>query len=116
MPSIYRIIIGCALITLVAIVSDRSRTAAGILATAPINIPIILWILWGNTGGDHAGMAIVSRSMLIGLASTACFTAVCWFGFRQRWSFAQIVTLGYAAWTLVVWGPLLVRRFLERFA
>ena len=116
MPTIYRINIGCALITIVAIVSDRSRSAAGILATAPINIPIILWVLWGNTDGNHAGMAIVSRSMLIGLASTACFTAVCWFGFRQRWSFAQILVLGYAAWALVVFGPVLVWRLLERLS
>jgi hypothetical protein len=116
MPTIYRIIIGCVLITIVALVSDRSRAAAGILATAPINIPIILWVLWGNTGGDHAGMATVSRSMLIGLASTACFTAVCWWGFRQRWSFGQILAMGYTAWALVVWGPLLLRRVIERLS
>lgn len=116
MPLIYRILIGCILITLVAVLSERSRTAAGILATAPINIPIILWILWGSSQGDHQSLQTVSRSMLIGLASTACFTAVCWFGFRQRWSFVQILTVGYAAWALVVWGPLLMRRLIERFA
>jgi hypothetical protein len=109
MPTIARILIGCALITLVALVSERSRAAAGILSTAPINIPIILWILWGNTGGDHAGMQTVSRSMLVGLFSTACFTAICWWGFKQRWSFGQIVATGYVAWAIVVWGPMLVR-------
>ena len=77
MPTIVRILMGCPLITLVALVSERSRAAVGILSTAPINIPIILWVLWGNTGGDHAGLQTVSRSMLAGLFSTACFTAVC---------------------------------------
>lgn len=110
MPTVYRSIIGCVLITLVALISERSRTAAGILSTAPINIPIILWVLWGNTGGDHAGLETVSRSMLIGLVPTACFTLVCWWGFRQRWPFGQIVLVGYAVWALVVWGPVLVRR------
>ncbi len=114
MPTIARIVIGCVLITLVVLVSERSRPAAGILSTAPINIPIILWILWGNTGGDHAGLETVSRSMLLGLFSTACFTAVCWWGFKQRWSLGQIVTLGYATWALVVWGPVLLRRMWER--
>jgi hypothetical protein len=114
MPTVYRIVIGCVLITLVAIVSDRSRTMAGVLATAPINIPIILWVLWGNTHGDYASLATVSRSMLIGLVSTACFTVVCWFGFRQRWSFAQIIAVGYLAWALVVFGPAVVRRLFER--
>src|SRR5437764_511004 len=48
MPTIYRILIGCGLITAVALISDRSRTLAGILGTAPINIPIVLWIIWSK--------------------------------------------------------------------
>ena len=40
MPTIARTLIGCALITLVALASERSRAAAGIFSTAPINIPI----------------------------------------------------------------------------
>ena len=115
MPLISRIVLGCILITLVTVLSDRSRTAAGILATAPINIPIILWILWGSSQGDHQSLQTVSRSMLIGLFSTSCFTVICWLGFRQRWSFVQILAAGYGAWALVVFGPMLVRRLLERF-
>ena len=114
MPLISRIVLGCVLLTLVAVLSERSRTAAGILATAPINIPIILWILWGSSHGDHQSLQTVSRSMLIGLFSTACFTVICWLGFRQRWSFVQIMAAGYGAWALVVLAPALVRRMIER--
>jgi hypothetical protein len=109
-----RILVGCALITVVALLSDRSRVLAGILATAPINIPIILWILWGNNSGDYANMQVVTRSMLIGIVSTACFIAVCWYGFSRRWSFVEILASGYLLWALVAFGPILLRRLLER--
>jgi uncharacterized membrane protein (GlpM family) len=98
----------------VALISDRSRAMAGILATAPINIPIILWILWGNSDGDHASLEISARSMLIGIASTACFIAACWYGFHRRWPFGLTLAVGYAVWALVAFGPDLVRRVLGR--
>jgi hypothetical protein len=114
MPAILRILVGCLLITVVALISDRSKTLAGILATAPINIPIILWILWGNSEGDYRDLQAVTRSMLTGIFSTACFIALCWFGFGRRWSFSQILATGYLVWALVVFGPPLVRRMVER--
>ena len=114
MPTIYRILIGCALITAVALISDRSRALAGILGTAPINIPIILWILWGNGEGDYAGVEITARSMLLGIASTACFIAICWYGFHRRWPFGLTLGAGYIAWAIVAFGPSLVRRLVER--
>jgi hypothetical protein len=109
-PTIYRILVGCALITAVALISDRSRALAGILATAPINIPIILWILWGKAEGDYAGMQVTARSMLEGIASTACFIVVCWFGFARRWPLAPTLAAGYLVWAALIFGPALIRR------
>jgi hypothetical protein len=114
MPAFYRILIGYALITAVAILSDRSRALAGILATAPINIPIILWILWGKNEGDYLNIELTTRSMLAGIISTACFIAACWYGFHRRWSFAATLAIGYLVWAAVAFGPSLVRRFAER--
>jgi hypothetical protein len=114
MPTIYRILVGCALITAVALISDRSRVLAGILGTAPINIPIILWILWGKAEGDYAGVEITARSMVLGIASTACFIAVCWYGFHRRWPFALTLAAGYLVWAAVAFGPGLLRRLVER--
>jgi hypothetical protein len=105
MPTMYRILIGCGLITAVALVSDRSRTLAGILGTAPINIPIVLWIIWSKNESTYADVELTSRSMLLGIASTACFIAVCWYGFSQRWSFALTMGVGYLAWAAVAFGP-----------
>ena len=49
MSTIQRLLISYVLITLVVLVSDRNRALAGILGTAPVNIPIILWVIWGRT-------------------------------------------------------------------
>lgn len=109
-----RLLLGYLIITLVVLISDRSRFFAGILGTAPINVPIILWILWGRTGGDHADLAGVSRAMLTGIISTMAFIAVCWLGFSRRWSFGQIVAAGYGVWAVIVFGPALLTRLLTR--
>lgn len=114
MPTIYRLLTAYLLITIVVLVSDRSRVLAGILATAPINIPLILWLVWGRSNGEYARMLVVSRSMLTGIASTACFIGVCWLGFSRRWSFGQIMAAGYGVWAAVVFGPALVQRLLAR--
>jgi uncharacterized membrane protein (GlpM family) len=114
MPTIYRILVGCALVTAVAIISDRSRVMAGILGTAPINIPIILWILWGKSDGDYTNVADTTRAMLLGIFSTACFIAACWYGFNRRWPFGLVLTAGYLIWAAVAFGPELVRRLVER--
>jgi hypothetical protein len=114
MPTIYRILVGYALITAVAVISDRSRALAGIVGTAPINIPIILWIIWGKSDGNYANIQEVTRSMLIGIVSTACFIALCWFGFNRRWSFVTTLAVGYLVWAAVVFGPALLRRLAER--
>lgn len=110
MSALPRILIGCGLIITVVLLSERSKTLAGVFATAPINIPIILWILWGQSNGDHVGMQTVTRSMLIGIMSTALFIAVCWFGFSRRWSLPQVFAVGYLVWAATVFGPALVRR------
>ena len=114
MPTMYRILVGCALITAVALISDRSSALAGILGTAPINIPIILWIIWSKSDSNYADLELTSRSMLLGIASTACFIAVCWYGFSHRWSFALTIGAGYLAWAMAAFGPELLLRLVER--
>ncbi len=114
MSALPRIVVGCTLIILVVLVSERSKTLAGILSTAPINVPIILWILWGQSSGDHIALQVVTRSMLYGILSTGLFIAVCWFGFSRRWSLPHIFVVGYLLWAATVFGLALVRRLWER--
>lgn len=115
MSPMYRILLGYVLITLVVLASERSRALAGILATAPINIPIILWIIAGRGNSNHAELVIVTRSMLTGIVSTAVFIVVCWYGFGRRWSLPHTFALGYLTWAVVVWGPPLVQRVVARW-
>jgi hypothetical protein len=110
----YRILIGCALITTVALVSDRSTTMAGILGTAPINLPIVLWIIWSKNESSYTDVELTSRSMLLGITSTACFIAMCWYGFSRRWPFALTMGAGYLIWAAVAFGPGLLSKLIGR--
>lgn len=114
MSTVPRLLVAYVLITAVVLISDRSKTIAGIVATAPINVPIVLWILWGKSNGDSAGLQSVAGSMLVGIVSTAFFLVICWYGFRQRWPFPAILIGGYIAWALVLYGPPLIWRLVTR--
>jgi hypothetical protein len=54
--------------------------------------------------------------MLGGIAATAVFVLVCWFGFSRRWNLGQVLLAAYAMWALVAFGPALARRVVERIA
>jgi uncharacterized membrane protein (GlpM family) len=114
MPIFYRILVGCAIITIVALVSDRSRLLAGILSTAPINIPVILWVIWGGGKASPEALQKLTGSMLLGLVPLAGFIAACWYGFSQRWHFAATLGAGYLIWGLGTAGTVLLRRLLEQ--
>lgn len=114
MPTLQRLLVSYVLITLVVLISDRNRALAGILGTAPMNIPIILWVIWGRNGGDFVAVQDVAQSMLPGIFSTGCYIAVCWYGFSQRWAFVPTLAFGYVVWAIVVYGPTLARWLLAR--
>lgn len=114
MSTLHRLLISYVLITLVVLLSDRNRALAGILGTAPVNIPIILWVIWGRNNGDLGAVQDVAQSMLPGIFSTGCYIAVCWYGFSQRWAFVPTLALGYVVWAVVVYGPSLIRWLMAR--
>jgi hypothetical protein len=116
MSTLPRLLIGCLLLIAVTLISERSKTFAGIVSTAPLNVPIILWILWGQTRGDSAALALTTRSMLGGIAATAIFILVCWLGFSRRWSLTPVLLAAYAGWAIVAFGPGLIHRLVERSA
>ena len=109
MPPIARMLVAYAIITAVVLISERSRTAAGIVTTAPINVSIILWLSWSGTRGDTAALADLSRSMLVGILATVVFIAMCWLGFSRRWSLPMTLLAGYATWAVAAAAPVLWR-------
>lgn len=92
-----RVLIGSLILLLIALISERSRTAAGIFATMPINIPIALWLV-NSTSNSPQEMAPFARGLMLGLIPTMVFAAVSWLTLSRGWSLPWVYAIGYAAW------------------
>lgn len=91
-------------IVLVAIVQERSRALAAIIATMPLTAPLAMWIVFSASGGDQRQTADFVRSMIVGFAASLVFVLVCWFGFRQAWGFGMTLVVASVVWLAVVTG------------
>jgi hypothetical protein len=100
------------IIVLVAVVQERSRDLAAIMATLPLTAPLAAWIVFSASGGDHTHTAQFVRSMLAASIATVLFVLVCWYGLEQRWPFPVVMLVAFAAWSVLVAAPYLVRRLL----
>lgn len=100
--TLLRLGLGVAILTVVAVVSARSRTAAGILSTMPLNITIGLWIVYGLDSSHPQAAAPFARAMLLGLVGTMAFVAVAWLLLRRGWTLPWVIAAGYAAWAVVL--------------
>jgi uncharacterized membrane protein (GlpM family) len=74
-------------IVVVAIVQERSRALAGVLATIPLTAPLAMWIVFSASGGDQRQTADFAASMIGGFVACLVFVLACWFGLRQAWGF-----------------------------
>jgi hypothetical protein len=92
------------IVVLVAVIQERSRHLAAIVATMPLTAPLAMWIVYSATRGDQRQTSDFVGSMILGSVGSLVFVLACWFGFRQEWGF--VVTLGLAAavWVLIVFG------------
>jgi len=106
------VVISVAIIVLVAIVQERSRDLAAILAVMPLTVPLAAWIVFSASGGDHQQTARFVGSMFAAYAPTAIFVAALWYGLRQGWSFPLVIVVAFGAWAGLAAVPYLVRRFL----
>ena len=98
------------IIVLVAVVQERSRDLAAILAALPLTAPLAAWIVFSASGGDHEHTAQFVRSMLAASVATVLFVIVCWYGLHQRWPFAVVMVIAFGAWGVLVAMPYLFRR------
>jgi hypothetical protein len=99
---IYQLLISFAIITSIALVSDRSRVLASVLSVMPLSMTLGMWFVYTGTSGGAAVTADFVRMVLFGLIPTALFTAVCWFGFRHGWPLWVVLLLGYSVWLLAM--------------
>ena len=104
------VVVSVAIIVLVAVVQERSRELAAIMAVMPLTMPLAAWIVFSASGGDHDQTARFVRSMFAAYVPTVVFMAALWFGFRQTWPFAVVIGLAFGVWAALVAFPYLVRR------
>ncbi len=106
------VIVSILIIIAVAIVRAHSRTAAAVLATMPINVPLALWVVYAGAGGDRATMAQFTQSMLVAIGPTVVFIVVVWLAARSGWRLVPMLAAGYLSWAVGLGLTLAARHFL----
>jgi hypothetical protein len=99
---IYQLLVAVCIITVIAFVSERSRSLAAVVSVMPVNITIALWFVFTSVDGDPGLMANFARMVMLGLIPTALFAVMCWFGFRQGWPLWRVLVTAYAVWLVTI--------------
>lgn len=98
MEKLYPVIISIALIIVLAILSEYSKTVAAISTTMPTKIPLALWIVYAAEHGNRQKMAEFNEGMFISILPTVLFILATWWASRASWGLIPMVTAGYVAW------------------
>lgn len=101
---IFPIFTSIAIILVVAVLRDRSRALAAVLATMPINIPLALWIVSSGAGGDAQVSAEFVRSLVISLIPSWAWLGVVFLGIRAGWGVLWAIGAGYGVWVMLIAG------------
>lgn len=99
---IVQIALSVVVIAVIAWIGERYRSAAGILATMPLTIPITLIIVFQNTGGNHLQVSEFAQAAVVGIIGTVCFLLAAWWAIARACSLPVVILIGYAAWALVL--------------
>ena len=99
------VLLSVLVVVLVAVVQERSRHLAAIIATMPLTAPLAMWIVFSSSRGDQRQTAVFVRSMVIGSVGSLLFVLACWFGLRQEWGFLVTLALASTIWLLIVLVP-----------
>jgi uncharacterized membrane protein (GlpM family) len=99
------VLVSVLIVVLVAVVQERSRHLAAIVATMPVTAPLAMWIVLSASRGDQRQTADFVGSMVIGAVASLVFVLACWFGFRQAWGFGLTLGVATVVWALVVLLP-----------
>jgi len=90
------------IILLVAVLRERSRTLAAILGTMPINMPLVMWIVWSTPTSDQPIMVDFVRSLIIGMVPTVLWLAIVFLALRSGWNLWIALLYGYGAWAVLL--------------
>ena len=92
------------LILLVALLRDRSRALAAVLATMPINVPLALWVVASGSNHDPQVMASFVRSLIISLIPSFIWLGVVFMAIRAGWNLWVAIGAGYGVWAVLIVG------------
>jgi hypothetical protein len=105
------VVVSIVIIVLVAVVQERSRHLAAILAVMPLTIPLAAWIVFAASGGDHRQTAQFVRSLIATSAATVIWVVACWYGLHRQWPFPLVIAFAFGVWgASVALLPYLIRR------
>ena len=104
------VLLSVLIVVLVAVVQERSRHLAAIIATMPLTAPLALWIVFSASDGDQRQTADFAASMIVGAAGSVVFVLACWLGFRQGWGFPITLIAAAVLWALIALLPRAVGR------
>ena len=99
------VLLSVLIVILVAVVQERSRHLAAIIATMPLTAPLAMWIVFSVSGGNQRQTGEFVGTMVIGSVASLVFVLACWLGFRQAWGFLVTLVFASAAWLLIALIP-----------
>ncbi len=91
-----------AIIIAVAVLRDRSKTLAAILATMPINIPLALWVVFGAGDFEQLDVELFVRALLPGIIATTIWIAVVFVALHFGVRLLPAVFVGYMVWGMLI--------------
>ncbi|SNB68489.1 hypothetical protein [Thermoflexus hugenholtzii] len=89
------------IIAAVAVVQERSRVLAGILAAMPLSIPLAMWIVYAETR-DLAQTARFTWAASLALIATLAFVLTAGWLLSRRVPFGWSLAGGYGVWLAVL--------------
>ena len=92
------VIVSIAIIIVIAIVRQYSKTLAAITVTMPLNIPLGMWIVYSGSDNHQAAMAEFSEAAMMNIIPTIVFLIVAWQLSKIGLSALQTIIIGYIAW------------------
>ena len=95
------VILSIGVLLLVAVVQERSKFLAAIVATMPVSAPLALWIVYSANRDQPEQVAGFTLSMAGGLIATGAFVLISWVALRLRFPLVVVLLAGYAAWAVV---------------
>jgi hypothetical protein len=96
------IITSIIIILIVAVLRERSRTLAAILGTMPINMPLVMWLVWSTPDANPSVMVGFVRSLIIGMVPTLLWLAIVFLALRSGWNLWAALLSGYVAWGVLL--------------